>query len=74
MVQPHQIGATIGLTGTFMAIGALVSAPIAGQILETNGGLNFAAVGGYSGAAVLFACCFSLTSRYYALGGWKGKF
>ncbi|KAG8971700.1 hypothetical protein FRC05_010866 [Tulasnella sp. 425] len=74
MVQPHQIGATIGFTGTCMAIGALVSAPIAGQIVATSGGLNFAAVGGYSGAVVLLACLFSLASRYYALGGWKGKF
>lgn len=38
-----------------MAIGALVSAPIAGQIVETNGGLNFAAVGGYSGKLELKA-------------------
>ncbi|KAG8992187.1 hypothetical protein FRB90_001064, partial [Tulasnella sp. 427] len=74
MVEPHLIGATIGFSGTCMAIGALVSAPIAGQILDTAGGLNFSAVGGYSGGVVLLACFFSLASRYDALGGWKGKF
>lgn len=32
-----------------MALFAAFSAPIAGQILDTNGGMNFTAVGGYSG-------------------------
>ncbi|KAG9041395.1 hypothetical protein FS837_012325 [Tulasnella sp. UAMH 9824] len=74
MVPSHQIGASIGLASTCMALFAVFSAPIAGQILDTGDGLNFVAVGGYSGAMVLFACCFSLASRYSALKGWKGKF
>ncbi|KAG8946713.1 hypothetical protein FRC04_011491 [Tulasnella sp. 424] len=74
MVPPNQIGASIGLAGTCMALFAVFSAPIAGQILDTSGGMNFTAVGGYSGAMVLFACCFNLASRYSALGGWRGKF
>ncbi|KAG8992186.1 hypothetical protein FRB90_001063 [Tulasnella sp. 427] len=74
MVPAQQIGASIGLTSTSMAIFAVFSAPIAGQILDSGKELNFAAVGGYSAATVLLGCCFSFASRYTALGGWRGKF
>lgn len=34
-----------------MALFALVSAPIAGQILDSKGGMNFTSVGWYSGVS-----------------------
>ncbi|KAG9016921.1 hypothetical protein FRB93_009451 [Tulasnella sp. JGI-2019a] len=47
LVPHHMMGRALGLNGLFMAIGALVGNPIAGQILISTG--NFNAVGGWAG-------------------------
>ncbi|KAG9047204.1 hypothetical protein FS837_002798 [Tulasnella sp. UAMH 9824] len=72
MVPRHQLGRAIGLSGTIMAVGALVGNPIAGQILIVSGG--FDAVGAWSGGTIFISVILMMVSRRLALGGWKGKY
>ncbi|KAG9000097.1 hypothetical protein FRB94_002097 [Tulasnella sp. JGI-2019a] len=71
LIPRHMIGRGIGLGGMFMAIGALVGTPIAGQIFIATG--NFNAVGAWAGSTVILAVCFITAARRVALGRWIGK-
>ncbi|KAG8865258.1 hypothetical protein FRB96_000148 [Tulasnella sp. 330] len=72
LMPKHMIGRALGFSGIFMALGALVGNPIAGQILISTGGFN--AVGGWAGATVFLAVFFLIMARRMALGHWIGKF
>ncbi|KAG8877510.1 hypothetical protein FRB97_003373 [Tulasnella sp. 331] len=72
LVPKHMLGRAMGVNGMFMAVGALVGNPIAGQILVSTGGFN--AVGAWAGSTVLLAVCFLTATRRVALGRWIGKF
>ncbi|KAI0314723.1 MFS general substrate transporter [Amylostereum chailletii] len=71
MGPTEDVGRRTGMYFTVTAMGALAGPPISGAIIDATG--NYKAVGLYAGIAVLIAVVFMTLSRYFALGGWRGK-
>ncbi|KAI0263904.1 MFS general substrate transporter [Gloeopeniophorella convolvens] len=69
--ETSDVGRRTGMYLTALAPGELVGPPISGAINRATEG--FEAVGIYAGSAVMIAVVLLTLSRYYVLGGWRGK-
>ncbi|KAI0306291.1 MFS general substrate transporter [Multifurca ochricompacta] len=65
------VGRRTGMYLTILSLGALAGPPISGAINHATGG--YTAVGVYAGSSVMVAVVLLVMSRYFTLGGWKGK-
>ncbi|KAI9432733.1 MFS general substrate transporter [Lactarius indigo] len=65
------VGRRMGMYFTIISFGALAGPPISGAIYHTTGG--YTAVGIFAGGSVMVAVVLLVLSRYFVLGGWRGK-
>ncbi|KAI0306270.1 MFS general substrate transporter [Multifurca ochricompacta] len=65
------IGRRTGMYFTILSFGALAGPPISGAINHATAG--YTAVGIYAGVSVVIAVVLLVITRYFALGGWRGK-
>ncbi|KAI9459459.1 MFS general substrate transporter [Lactarius psammicola] len=69
--ESTDVGHRTGMFFTIVSLGALVGTPISGAINLSTGG--YTAVGVFAGCSVMVAVFLLVLSRYFVLGGWRGK-
>ncbi|KAI9438146.1 MFS general substrate transporter [Lactarius indigo] len=67
----EDVGRRTGMYFTILSLGALAGPPISGAINQATGG--YTAVGIFAGCSVMVAVSLLTLSRYFILGGWRGK-
>ncbi|KAI9446197.1 MFS general substrate transporter [Lactarius indigo] len=69
--ESADVGRRTGMYFTIVSLGALAGPPISGAINHSTGG--YTAVGIFAGCSVMIAVFLLVLSRYFVLGGWRGK-
>ncbi|KAH9066391.1 MFS general substrate transporter [Lactarius vividus] len=65
------VGRRTGMYFTIISLGALAGPPISGAINHITGG--YTDVGIFAGCSVMVGAFLLVLSRYFVLGGWRGK-
>lgn len=69
--ESADVGRRTGMYFTIISLGALAGPPISGAIEHSTG--RYTAVGIFAGCSVMVAVFLLTLSRYFVLGGWRGK-
>lgn len=69
--ESADVGRRTGMYFTVASLGSLAGPPISGAINHSTGG--YADVGIFAGCSLMFAVFLLAVTRYFVLGGWRGK-
>ncbi|KAF8265572.1 MFS general substrate transporter [Lactarius quietus] len=69
--ESADVGRRTGVFFTIASLGSLAGPPISGAIIYSTGG--YSGVGIFAGCSLMVAVFLLAISRYFVLGGWRGK-